>query len=255
MFRGMARRSLPIVGMVNPRSIRESSVKELTRDLQRPAPRSRARDAAANAEAWSEELTSAVAEDVPPDEPIACRAGCAHCCNLKVIVTAPEAIHIVEWLRGKLDDDALADLRARVVATDDRTRGMTVAQRLSARVPCPLLAGDLCLVHEVRPLACRGGNSYDAEVCRKSIADPQSAPAFRFYGPQVAINEALRLGMSLAATANQLDGTLLELIAALRTLLARPQAADEWGKGRRDALATARDDEFARLATGAGKRT
>jgi Fe-S-cluster containining protein len=251
----MARRSLPIAGMVNPGSIRESSVRELARELKRPVARARTVEAAADAEAWSEELTSAVAEDVPPEEPIACHAGCAHCCNLKVIVTAPEAIRIVEWLRGKLDDAALADLRARVVATDDKTHGMTVAQRLRAHTPCPLLASELCLVHDVRPLACRGGNSYDAEVCRKSVEAPEKPIAFRFYGPQVAINEALRLGMSLAATANQLDGTLLELIAALRVLLARPQAADEWGKGRRDALASARDEEFARLATSGVKRT
>jgi hypothetical protein len=250
----MARRSLPIVGNVNPRSVREASARTLTRDLRRPFPRARAIEAAADAAVWSEELTSAVAELVPPDEPIACKAGCAYCCNLKVIVTAPEAIQIVDWLRARLDEGALAALRARVVATDDKTHGMTVEQRLKARIPCPLLAEDLCLVHEVRPLACRGGNSYDADVCRQTIDDPESAVEFRFYRPQVAINEALRAGMSTAATANQLDGTLLELIAALRMLLARPKLADEWGAGRRDALAGARDAEFAKLVAGGGKQ-
>jgi hypothetical protein len=243
----MARRSLPIVGNVNPRSVLEASARALTSELRRPVPRARTTEAAADAAAWSEELTSAIAEIVPPDEPIACGPGCAYCCNLKVVVSAPEAIQIAEWLRARLDDGALADLRTRVVATDDRTHGMTVEQRLKARIPCPLLASDLCFVHEVRPLACRGGNSYDADVCRQSIETPGSAAEFRFYRPQVAINESLRAGMSTAATANQLDGSILELIAALRLLLVRPELADEWGAGRRDALSAARDREFAEM--------
>jgi Fe-S-cluster containining protein len=248
----MARRSLPIAGNVNPRSVWESSTKVLTKDLRRPVARARASEAAADAAAWFDELTSAVAESVPPDRPIACKPGCAHCCSLKVVVAAPEAIRLVDWLRATLDDGALANLRAHVEATDDTTRGMTVAQRMQARVPCPLLAKDRCMAHAVRPLSCRGANSYDAEACRQSLEHPERRAAFRCYGPQVAIGDALRAGVSTAAAANQLDGTMLELISALRTLLARPQAGDEWGAGRRDALTAARDREFAELVK-AGK--
>jgi hypothetical protein len=68
----MARRSLPIAGNVNPRSVWESSTKVLTKDLRRPVARARASEAAADAAAWFDELTSAVAESVPPDRPIAC---------------------------------------------------------------------------------------------------------------------------------------------------------------------------------------
>ncbi len=249
----MARRSLPIAGNVNPRSVWESSTKVLTRDLRRPVSRTRATEAAADAAAWFDELTSAVAEMVPPDRPIACKPGCSHCCSLKVIVSAPEAIRLVDALRAGLDDVAMADLRARVDATDDRTRGMTVAQRLQARIPCPLLAKDRCMAHEARPLSCRGANSYDAEVCRQSLEHPERRAEFRCYGPQVSIGDALRAGVSTAAAANQLDGTMLELISALRALLGRPKAADEWGSGRRDALTVARDREFADLVK-AGKR-
>jgi hypothetical protein len=249
----MAPRSLPIVGNVNPRSVRDASAHALTKDLRRPVTRARAAQAVADASAWSEELTAAVAEDVPPELPIACRAGCAYCCNLKVVVTAPEAIQIADWLRGNRDERALSEVRARVAATDDRTHGMTVEQRLKARIPCPLLENNLCSVHEVRPLVCRGGNSYDADVCRRSLETPKTAPEFRFYRPQVAINDSLRAGISAAATANRLDGTIFELIAALRLLLARPELADAWGAGKGDALGAARDAEFAKLATG-GKR-
>ena len=185
----MAPRSLPIVGNVNPRSVRDASAHALTKDLRRPVTRARAAQAVADASAWSEELTAAVAEDVPPELPIACRAGCAYCCSLKVVVTAPEAIQIADWLRANRDERALSELRARVAATDDRTHGMTVQQRLEARIPCPLLESNLCSVHEVRPLVCRGGNSYDADVCRRSLETPKTAPEFRFYRPQVAIND------------------------------------------------------------------
>ncbi len=249
----MARRSLPIAGNVNPASVRESSAKLLARDLRRPVSRARAADAASDAAAWSEELTTALLELVPPDRPIACKAGCAHCCHLKVVVTAPEAIQIADWLRARLDPGALDALRTRVVATDDRTHGMTVQQRLAAKIPCPLLASDRCLVHEARPLSCRGANAYDAGVCRQSLEHPDRPIPLSFYRPQVAINESLRTGMAAAAAANGLDGALLELIAALRTLLARPKAGDEWGAGRRDALTAARDAEFAKLVA-AGRR-
>jgi Fe-S-cluster containining protein len=244
----MARRSLPIVGNVNPASVRESSAKLLTRDLRRPVSRARATEAATDAAAWSDEMTTALLEIVPPDRPIACKAGCAHCCRLKVLVTAPEAIRIADWLEARFDPGALDALRAHVADTDNRTHGMTVQQRLEAKIPCPLLAGERCLVHEVRPLSCRGGNSYDAGACQQSLEHPDRPAPFAFYRPQVAINESLRMGMSAAATANSLDGALLELISALRTLLARPKAGDEWGAGRRDALAVARDAEFAKLA-------
>jgi hypothetical protein len=246
----MARRSLPIAGNVNPRSIHEASVPVLASALERPASRASVIDAAADAESWSDEIVRGVTQAVPPDQPIACRAGCAYCCHLKVLVTAPEAIHLAEWLGARLNDEGLEELRERVAATDDRTYGMSAAERAAAKVPCPLLVDGLCVAHDARPLGCRGGNSYDADMCRRLFEGSAAEADFRFYRPQVAINEALRAGLSVAASANQLDGTLLELVAALRVLLSHPSEADEWGEGQSGALASARDEEFARLVRG-----
>jgi hypothetical protein len=206
-----------------------------------------AAEAAEAAGEWAGDLAAAVRVDVPPDAPEACAKGCAHCCHLKVIVTAPEAIRLAGALRAGLDVAALGRLRQRVEATDARTHGMTAQQRLAARVPCPVLEDGLCLAHDARPLPCRGANSYDVDVCAAGLEGRAGAPPLRFWAPQTQIAEALRAGISNAAGANGLDGTLFELTAALRVLLARPKAGDEWGQGRRDALVSARDEEFAKI--------
>lgn len=188
------------------------------------------------------ELERAATAREPPAAPIACRKGCSACCVSKVVITAPEVIRVADWLRRTLDEEALAALTERVRAADDRTRGLTRAERATARVPCPLLVDEACSVHEVRPLLCRGWTSLDERACARHFTDPEREPVAPAYVLAYELAGAVQGGLSLAVRDAGRDGALLELTAALRIALERPTAADRW-LARLPVFSTARDDE------------
>jgi hypothetical protein len=105
---------------------------------------------------------------------LACHDGCAHCCYQAVGVSAPEAFAIYAHLQRTRSAEELDSTLRRVRATDDRTRGMPPAQRLSPDLPCPFLEAERCSIYEVRPLACRGKNSLDAAACERTLRDPEA---------------------------------------------------------------------------------
>ena len=112
----------------------------------------------------TEEMAS---RDIAGLDDIACRSGCAWCCYQQVGITAPQALHIAERLRsGELimsADEALESL----TALDQRIHGVNKFGRLAAAVPCAFLGDDdACTIYDVRPFACRGANSIDADFCR-----------------------------------------------------------------------------------------
>ncbi|MFS8069248.1 MAG: YkgJ family cysteine cluster protein [Byssovorax sp.] len=196
-------------------------------------------------------LARAALDREPPSLPIACARGCSSCCISKVVVTPPEALRIAAHLRATLDADALAAVEARIAAADDRTRGLVRARRFEEKVPCPLLAVDgSCSVHEVRPLVCAGWTSLDVSACERHFAAEEEGPSAPIYGLGYEITGAILAGLVQACGDAGLDGSLLELIAALRIALARPTASARW-RQRLPVFALARDEESARrLAEG-----
>src|SRR4029077_8029706 len=65
----------------------------------------------------------------------------------------------------------------RVRDADDRTRGMSPAERQSPDHPCPFLEEARCSIYEARPLSCRGTNSLDAGACERTLHDPAARAA------------------------------------------------------------------------------
>ncbi len=183
-----------------------------------------------------------------PDRPPACRSGCAHCCHQAVGVTPPEVFAIHEHLRATRAADELVALAARVRAADDRTRGMTSAERLSPALPCPFLIEDRCSIYEVRPLSCRGTNSLDAAACERNLHDPAARAAFLAgetgtpcYREPFRASHAVTAGLQLAL--DQLHGlevVPLELTAAMRIMLDEPDAVPQRWLGGKDPFAAAR---------------
>jgi hypothetical protein len=199
--------------------------------------------AAAASDRAAELLRAALARE-PPPSPVACARGCSACCVSKVVAVAPEVLRIAAHLRATLDPDALAALMERVRATDERTRGLSRRERALEGAPCPLLVDDACSVHEVRPLLCRGWTSLDAGACARHFADPAGAPVPGGHAPAYELASAVLAGLGRAALDAGRDGALLELVAALRIALERPNAGARWD-ARLPVFSLARDAEEA----------
>lgn len=172
---------------------------------------------------------------------VACQAGCAHCCYQAVGVSVPEVLALEAHVRATRSPEQREALAARVRQADDRTRGLTSAQRLSPDLPCPFLEDGRCGVYEARPLACRGTNSLDAQACAELLHEREARAAFvagdrtfPCYLEPVRAFHALSAGLQLALDElHGLETHPLELTAAMRILFDDPaRVADEWLAGR-----------------------
>jgi hypothetical protein len=161
---------------------------------------------------------------------------------------APEVFAIYQHLRATRTPVELASIVAHIRAVDDRTRGMTSADRVSPELPCPFLAQERCSIYEARPLACRGANSLDAAACERTLRDPDTRAQFLAgtfsvpcYLEPIRAFHAVTAGLQLAV--HELHGLRmlpLELTAAMRILVDDPDAVPrEWLAGA-DPFAAAR---------------
>lgn len=242
------KRALPLLGQTRwtpelLRAVAEGESKALLPLVAR-GPDGAIEAAAAAADRAAELLAAAMASE-PPDRPIACQRGCSACCQAKVLVVAPEVLRIAAHLRETLGEEALGALLERVREADGKTRGLSRAARAEARVPCPLLdAEGGCSVHAVRPLVCRSWTSYDAGACERYWWE---TPSGRLSPPQYALgyelSQAVLAGLGKACFDTGRDGTPLELIAALRIALERPNAGERWHR-RLPVLQMAQDAEW-----------
>jgi len=194
--------------------------------------------------------TSKIADGVlaqSPERPPACRAGCAHCCHQSVGVTPPEVFAIYDHLRAACTPGELAETVQRLRAADDRTRGMTAAERLSPEFPCPFLEASRCSIYEVRPLSCRGANSLDAGACERTLHD-QDARAALLAGTEsipcylepIRAFHAVTAGMQLALDQlHGLEARPLELTAAMRIMADDPDGVPAAWLGGKDPFAAA----------------
>ncbi|WP_434048989.1 MULTISPECIES: YkgJ family cysteine cluster protein [Sorangium] len=189
-------------------------------------------------------MTEDALKHQPPPRPIACAAGCQWCCYVKVSVTAAEVLRIVEYARANFSDSERETMRERVRAADQVTRGMGFLERGSIQLACPLLVDGRCSVYPVRPLPCIGHNSFDADECRRGYEDtaPDKDHDIELYAPQHAIADAANTGLGVGLGEAGLDGTPLELTAALRIALDRENAPDRYAQGRH-VFTPARDEE------------
>jgi Fe-S-cluster containining protein len=103
---------------------------------------------------------------------LACRGGCDTCCTLRVAATTPEILTIVNYIRSPSYSmtNSGFDLAQRIADADLVTRGLDEAERLAVNHLCPFIEDGLCVIYEVRPLACRGHASYDEEACLDALA-------------------------------------------------------------------------------------
>jgi Fe-S-cluster containining protein len=131
---------------------------------------------------------------------VACHKGCATCCTIRVIATAPEVLLVARYIRSVADDlrQAEVDLVQRLTEADSDTRDRDEQQRVSLRRRCPYIDKGVCVIYPARPLACRGHASYDKRACAQAAAGrleeiPFSVPHMKMRSlVQNAMQSALR---------------------------------------------------------------
>jgi Fe-S-cluster containining protein len=173
----------------------------------------------------------------PPQKPArklpVCRAGCDSCCRVHaVFVTPAEALRIASHLRATRSTSEIKRLRKRIETLCGRVAEMSVEDRARAAVPCPLLdekTGN-CTVHPVRPLLCRGYNSYDAAVCDRQCAKGDLSIVPPFDSVQARAYKHVFAGLVLGAGPRRVSGPL-ELIHAMRAALASADVEERWLSG------------------------
>lgn len=183
-------------------------------------------------------LVRAVAEFVAAAEeegqggaarPVACRAGCPHCCVLNVTVLLPEAAAIATRLAAEAGSAGYAPLRARLDHQRKRVRWMEDGERVRRQIGCPFLdAAGSCAIHPYRPLLCRGVTSLDSDLCRAAL-DPTElevpAAVPMDLERKTVMDEAFcALARALAACGMEERG--VELAAGVWAFLAHPELGE-----------------------------
>lgn len=164
-------------------------------------------------------------------ETVACKAGCGHCCRLRVEVTASEVLRVVDWLRENRTAEQLEVLRARAAERDAERQQFTGFERYRARVACPLLEEESCSVYPARPLPCRAWTSYDVSICQRERFDPESNEAVPSCSGQyqvfTVIGEGLRRGLRNVGLSDE----TVELTGGLHVALTHADATQRWLAG------------------------
>ena len=182
----------------------------------------------ANAHTWADSMI----DQSPERDHRACRAGCAFCCYLPVVlVTAAEAVYLADWLHTHCSAEELVAIQQRLA---ERLQQQTTAAFPSqVQPPCALLQDNHCLAYPARPLKCRGWNSVRLEACEQAYGRSQSPQRVPVDAYAFVMGNAVLNGLSESATQAGLDGTTYDLTYALARALEIPDAVQRWWKGER----------------------
>ncbi len=189
----------------------------LTRDALRAGIRLDALIAAATHVAeYADEGLAIVEEAYRPK--LHCREGCAYCCcKPGVLVTIPEFLRLLDYVRRTFAPDALDALRDRANGYASQMEGRRFDDPLDEIVPCPLLVNSRCSIYEVRPLVCRGYNSTDVDSCQAASQD--AGVTIPICSVLKDVTDASTVGMAHGLRTAGLSDVLIDLGTALHIAL------------------------------------
>lgn len=157
---------------------------------------------------------------------IACQAGCAACCYVRVSILPAEAFNIARYLRERFSKEEIGRVIARLRSYKDSIAALPVEGRMRHVLACPFLAtAQQCTIYDVRPLACRMHHSRSREACE----DPASpVPVIEDYvSATVPVMEGIYEGSGLAGT----HPDELEFAPAMLVALDEDASEDRWLAG------------------------
>ena len=180
-----------------------------------------------SAHAWADDRI----DQSPERDRRACKAGCAFCCYLPVVLaSAAEVVYLADWLRANCTPDELVAVRKRLEARCEQSAAGSPDRK---RLPCALLQDDTCMAYEARPFKCRGWNSVRLEACEQAYGQSQTTTEVPVDTFAFVMGNAVLNGLSDATQQAELDGGAYELNAALLRALDLPDATLRWRNGER----------------------
>jgi len=165
-----------------------------------------------------------------PDEPIACRAGCDHCCHRVVFATALEAMDVMAHIYVHFSDEQKAELTTRLNAYVAAVGPQMGHDLNSLRVPCPMLEEGRCSVYDSRPLACRSQVSLNVPTCIEARNDPSRS--FPTSEPESALGKAAQQGLASGMIASGLWSEPRDFARVVALVLADPSLGSLYMSGR-----------------------
>lgn len=167
-------------------------------------------------------------ENFPPPFELGCSEGCCYCCHSPIWVSTPEAVYLAMEVGARFPARAL-DMIFHLCARHKRC-GYAGAEIWRSMVTCPLLEDGRCLAYEFRPLACRGCNSMDRELCGWAFAMGWAEMLVPRYAPQALASFQYREEIVRAAGTCGLYAMCAPLAAFLPALIGRGRPGHGWLK-------------------------
>ena len=179
-----------------------------------------------------------------------CRKGCATCCSIRVVATAPEVLLVGRCVRAaeaQLKAQEV-DIRQRLAQADASTRGRGEQERVKLRRRCPFIHKGACMIYPARPLACRSHISYDSQACVEAAAGRLDAVPYSV--PHMHVRSLVQNAMQSALRDADYAWATYELNHAVSIALSDDQAERNWLRGE-DVFAAALVDEISAGEMGA----
>jgi Fe-S-cluster containining protein len=173
-----------------------------------------------------------------------CRKGCATCCSIRVVATAPEVFLVARYVRAResmLQAQGI-NLRKRLATADEVTRGCSERERVALRRRCPFIHKGVCMIYSARPLACRSHLSYDRQACVDAAAGRIEAVPYSV--PHMQVRSLVQNALQSALRDAGYPWAVYEINQAVGVALADERAEPRWLAGE-DIFVPARVDEVA----------
>ncbi len=181
---------------------------------------------------WADHALARFDSEPALPRPIACQAGCDHCCYNQVEVTPPEALVIGHFIERQFSREERQRLLARLKNSLEVMAGKRKREiaRIREELPCPLLQVQKCSVYQVRPLVCRGMHSLDAGQCRRSLlaGDLTSGD---YYFQRHEMVQAIARGLQAGSRAAGCQSGSLDLARGLEDYFQEPDPLERWIRG------------------------
>lgn len=162
---------------------------------------------------------------------IACKTGCNYCCHYHVMVTPVEVFTIIEHIE-RLAEVEKQELENSIQKYAERVKDMTPYQHEHTNIQCSFLKEQQCSIYQIRPLACRGHHSTDANVCHRTFEDVNSNELGPLDYPRKVASTAMDIALLYIQHKAGMEAAKYELHAALLEALTNKASVKRWRNGK-----------------------